>query len=336
MLPTPAIALTSFSVATLAVGIMVSAEDDVPGSIPPTIAGDFRPPAPFAGDLGSYKSPLVFDDGRSVRTPEDWQSRRREIRRAWDGFLGAWPPLIEQPRWEVLETSHREGFAEKRVRVGVAPGKTLDGYLLVPDLPVPAPAVLVVYYEPETSIGRGKPGRDFGLALARRGFVTLSIGYDPYKLPAEARPMDLQPLSYLGYVAANGGNALASVSEVDPKRVGVMGHSYGGKWAMFAACLDEGFACGVWSDPGIVFDESRPNVNYWEPWYLGWEPGRTRKPGLITPESSRTSALQAAYRVQPRPPRAASPDGPAPVPRLGRLGRPPRSMEGAESRGRRE
>ena len=60
-----------------------------------------------------------------------------------------------------------------------------------------------------------------------------------------------------------------------PGRIGVLGHSYGGKWAMFASCLFEKFACGVWSDPGIVFDESRPNVNYWEPWYLGWEPGRT-------------------------------------------------------------
>ena len=39
---------------------------------------------------------------------------------------------------------------------------------------------------------------------------------------------------------------------------------------MFASCLFEKFACAVWSDPGIVFDESRPNVNYWEPWYLGY------------------------------------------------------------------
>ena len=152
--------------------------------------------------------------------------------------------------------------------------------------------MIVVFYEPETSIGRGKPGRDFGLALARRGFVTLSIGFDPYTLPAEARPMDLQPLSFLAYLAANAYNALASRPEVDPKRVGVMGHSYGGKWAMFASCLHEKFACGVWSDPGIVFDESRPNVNYWEPWYLGREPGKSRKRGVITPESPRTGAYK--------------------------------------------
>jgi len=54
---------------------------------------------------------------------------------------------------------------------------------------------------------------------------------------------------------------------------------------MFASCLFDKYACAVWSDPGIVFDDSRPNVNYWEPWYLGyynppWS-GTWRKTGSI-------------------------------------------------------
>jgi hypothetical protein len=65
-------------------------------------------------------------------------------------------------------------------------------------------------------------------------------------------------------------------------RIGIMGHSYGGKWSMFASCLYEKFACAVWSDPGIVFDESRESINYWEPWYLGYHPQPWRKRGLIT------------------------------------------------------
>ena len=74
--------------------------------------------------------------------------------------------------------------------------------------------------------------------------------------------------------------SMARLAEVDPKRIGVTGHSFGGKWAMFAACLYEKFACAAVSDPGIVFDEKRGNVNYWDPWYLGYEAGRTRKRGL--------------------------------------------------------
>ena len=66
--------------------------------------------------------------------------------------------------------------------------------------------------------------------------------------------------------------ALSNRPDVDPNRVGIVGHSYGGKWALFAACLHDKFACAAVSDPGIVFDETRGNVNYWEPWYLGFDP----------------------------------------------------------------
>jgi hypothetical protein len=52
---------------------------------------------------------------------------------------------------------------------------------------------------------------------------------------------------------------------------------------MFAACLFDRFAAGAWSDPGIVFDESRSNVNYWEPWYLGFEPGKAEQRGRGIP-----------------------------------------------------
>src|ERR1019366_683861 len=48
----------------------------------------------------------------------------------------------------------------------------------------------------------------------------------------------------------------------------------------FASCLYERFACAVWSDPGIIFDERNRrkenpggSVNYWDVWYLGFELG---------------------------------------------------------------
>jgi hypothetical protein len=260
--------------------------------VPEPLKSAFRPPPQFADASGGYKSPLVFDDGRPVRDAADWQMRRKEILATWHGIMGAWPPLIQRPKVEVLGTQRREAFEQRRVRVAIAPSRTTEGYLLVPDGQGPFPAVLVVYYEPETAIGQGQEQRDFAYQLAGRGFVALSIGLDPYSLDPVRFGIEIQPLSYLAYVSANAYNALATLPEVDPKRVGVMGHSYGGKWAMFASCLDDRFACGVWSDPGVVFDESRPNVNYWEPWYLGWEPGRTRKRGVITAGNPRTGAYK--------------------------------------------
>ncbi len=92
----------------------------------------------------------------------------------------------------------------------------------------------------------------------------------------------------------NCANALANRADVDARHIGVVGHSYGGKWAMFASCLSEKFAAATWSDPGVVFDEARSNVNYWEPWYLGFDPNlpAQRKPGLVTPDNPRTGAYQ--------------------------------------------
>jgi hypothetical protein len=282
------IVIATFGAIALAINDDTSHEDP-PGSL----ASAFRPPAEFRDDLGPYRSPLSFDDGRPVRDAAGWKERRREILAAWHGIMGAWPPLIERPRVDVLGTERREGFEQRRVRVEVATDRTMDGYLLVPDVRGPRPAVLVVFYEPETAIGRGKERRDFAARLARRGFVALSLGISPDRItPGKGYP-EIQPLSYLAYVAANSYNALAHLPEVAPERVGVMGHSYGGKWALFASCLYDRFACGVWSDPGVVFDESRPNVNYWEPWYLGWEPGRARQRGVITAESPRTGAYKA-------------------------------------------
>jgi dienelactone hydrolase len=250
----------------------------------------FTPPAEFAKDLGNYRSPLQFENGKTVRNAAEWKKRRAEIMAAWHKLMGAWPPVIQKPRLEHLgEGQRRDNFTQTRVKVEVAPGnRTAEGYLAVPEGRGPFPAVLVVYYEPETSMGLKGELRDFAYQLAKRGFVTLSIGTPESQYYPSKQEVAVQPLSMLGYIGANCYQALANLPRVDPRRVGVVGHSFGGKWAMFSACLYEKFACGVWSDPGIVFDETRPNVNYWEPWYLGWDASRTRKPGVPKPDNPRT------------------------------------------------
>lgn len=249
-------------------------------------------PAEYAGQFVPQKSPLVFQDGSQVKTAEEWQKRRAEILADWHGIMGAWPAVIEKPKVEALETVQREnGVRQQKVRVEIGPGQTGEGYLLLPAAAGKRPAVFVPFYDPETSAGLGpKPMRDFAWQLARRGFVTLCIGSPggDARKPVLSEGARCQPLSYLGYVSANMWHVLASLPDVDDKRIGIVGHSYGGKWSLFGSCLWEKYACAAWSDPGIVFDETRLSINYQEPWYLGLDPQVTRKPGLITPESPRT------------------------------------------------
>jgi len=252
-------------------------------------------PEEFAGRLSPHRSPLLSADGREVKTAEEWSARRTEILESWHAIMGAWPPVIQKPKLETLDTSRRENFTQHRIRLEIASGQTGEGYLLIPDGSGPFPAVFVPYYDPESSVGLGKkPLRDFAYQLVKRGFVTLSIGSPggDARKPVLSQEAICQPLSYLGYISANAWQALANLPEVDAKRIGIVGHSYGGKWAMFGACFWDKYACGVWSDAGVVFDETRSDVNYWEPWYLGLDTGLTRKPGLITFENPRTGAYK--------------------------------------------
>lgn len=299
---------TTIVIAILALIPAMARAEDPASSIRARLAPAFAPPVELAGDFGDFRSPLKFADGRVVKTAGDWVARRAEILRSWHERLGTWPALLEGPRIEVRRTERREDFTQNEVRVDIGPGmRKGDGYMLVPDGPGPFPAVLVVYYEPETGVGLNPkaPLRDFAYQLVKRGFVTLSIG-TPGALDhpgmetrelliGAGKELKLQPLTYLAYVAANCHTALAARREVDPKRIGIIGHSYGGKWAMFASCLYEKFAAAVWCDPGIVFDEGNPSINYYEPWYLGYEEGVLRPRGVPNAERPRTGLYRKMF-----------------------------------------
>lgn len=275
------------------VALLLSALACRAGDLPADLAPYFKPPAEFAKALGNHKSPLTLDDGTPAKTPADWVKRREEIKTYWHGLMGTWPPIIAKPKVEYLDQQQIEGIPVTRLRLETAPGRHVnDAYLLKPATGSgPFPAVVVVFYEANTAIGKGKTEyRDYAIQLAKRGFMTLSLGGDPNTYYPDKERCRIQPLSFHAYEAANCHSFLAGLPLVDKNRIGVVGHSYGGKWAMFAACLHEPFACGAWSDPGIVFDEKRPNVNYWEPWYLGFDPAlkEQRKRGVPDSANPRT------------------------------------------------
>lgn len=251
------------------------------------------PSSGFKADPSPWRDPLLFRDGTVVKTDVDWQRRRAEILSDWHSLMGQWPAIIENPKAEILRSEPQEGYRRDRIRFQWTPLLQTEGWLLVPDDAKNAPAVITVYYEPDTAAGLSdKPDRDFALQLVRKGFVCLSIGTTESsedKTYAIHHPdidhATIQPLSMLGYAAANAYHVLAARPEVDPARIGITGHSYGGKWSMFASCLYDKFACAAWSDGGIVFDDTRPSINYWEPWYLGSHPRPWRRRGLITADN---------------------------------------------------
>ena len=257
------------------------------------IASYFSIPDKYKLDSGEYSSPLFFENGKKISTKSQWLERRKEILNYWNGMMGKWPPLLKDQKFLILKSERRGDIMQYTIRFKWTPNEFTNGYLLVPVKKGKLPAVITVYYEPETLIGRNDnaPNRDFALQLSKRGFITLALGTPEatknktYSIfYPSINNATVQPLSMLAYAAANAWYALSNFPKVDKNRIGIVGHSFGGKWAMFASCLFDKFRCAAWSDPGIVFGNT-PDINYWEPWYLGYYPPPWRKRGLITADN---------------------------------------------------
>ncbi len=259
----------------------------------------FSVPEEYKDQFGEYRSPLKFYNGKAVKNKKDWKRRREEILTRWHEMMGAWPPFIKDQELEIIDSVRKENFTQYRISFNWTKDEKREGYLLVPDGEGIKPAVITVYYYPEAAIGLKIENRDYAYQLTKRGFITLSIGvgekdevlYYPNKENAS-----IQPISMQAYVTANAWYALTKFQDVDSTKIGIVGQSYGGKWAMFTSCLFDKFACAAWSAPGIVLDETFGNCNYWDPWYLGYHqpPWRERgKPSETNPAKGLYPKLMA-------------------------------------------
>src|SRR5690554_754216 len=115
------------------------------------VIGDlFSPPSHLENKLGNYRSPLRFYEGDTVLTKKDWSYRREEIRNRWMDMMGPWPEIITNQKFEIISTEKIEDFVQHKVRFYWTPNEQTEGYLLIPDRQGSKPAVISVFYEPET------------------------------------------------------------------------------------------------------------------------------------------------------------------------------------------
>ena len=156
-----------------------------------------------------------------------------------------------------------------------------------------APLVAVPFYYPEAMLGfdpaTGEELPKFkGVTmladLARRGFVAATadayhLTYRPgaaeprddfrrWAKAAEALARDWPCWTGIGKLTADTRlviDLLAADPRVDAARIGIIGHSLGGKMAFYAGCLDPRVQVIVTSDWGIDWD----GTNWKDPWYWG-------------------------------------------------------------------
>jgi dienelactone hydrolase len=216
------------------------------------IAGGWAAAAPFYED----KEDLLYvlneaGEKMPVDSPETWSLRRAHLLENMQKVMGPWPgdarrvPLDIQVELEEEFPTH----FRRKITFAVEPGDRLPAYLLIPKkINAKAPAMLCLH--PTSEHGKAvvldethRPNRLYATELAERGYVTLAPDYPGFGEYKDARKW----LYANGYASATMKaifnhsrcvDLLQSLDEVDPERIGAIGHSLGGHNSLYLGVFE--------------------------------------------------------------------------------------------------
>ena len=151
----------SLWVVLLSSPLMTAAE-----ALPEELRGLTQPPRGFQLDASRYESPLVQEDGGRADSVVAWMKQRQKLRQQWMQLMGPWPELLEHSPLRMEAARRVDQHFEQQVQLQASLGKWIDGWLLLPDGEGPFASVLVVFYDPETSIGSVRTSRGATLVFS--------------------------------------------------------------------------------------------------------------------------------------------------------------------------
>jgi dienelactone hydrolase len=193
----------------------------------------------------------------AAKSLEQWNEERKQYLRAYLELIGTWPPRRPELKPVLLEEKAFDRWTRYKVSFATLPFSdahvsAVRAWLLVPTrLRGPHPAIITLHQ----TIPQGKdepagikttlPWLAFATYYAERGYVTLApdmIGYGERTSGgtertgfewADARPIldrqrDLTLLGLMLFDVSRCVDYLSSRPDVDPHRIGVVGHSLGG------------------------------------------------------------------------------------------------------------
>ena len=201
----------------------------------------------------NYKKNLLIlkdlnGDFITIKNKDDWNKRREQILDSIQQVMGPLPDVSKKVPLDlqVIEEVYIDGIKRLKISFAVEKNDRVPAYLLIPvDHRKPVPGILCLHQtikigkEEPAGLG-GSPNLNYALELAKRGYVTLApdypnfgeYSYDPYVNGYVSASMK----GIWNHMAAV--DLLQSLPEVDPERIGCIGHSLGGHNSLFLAVFD--------------------------------------------------------------------------------------------------
>ena len=260
--------------ATIAMlGMAMTAADETPTrmqSEPPVIASSWDDLLEGVDDLASWHErkavlrerylQLIRDDRKPARVPLDLRTE---------------------------ESVDVEGIYTRRlISYNVEVDERAHAYLAIPhDLEGPAPAIVVLHGTTErgkeqSAALSGQPDRAQLDHLARRGYVVIAPDHfvAGHRVPPEgpyeterfyAKHPEWTAVGKFTYEHAIAIDVLESLPEVDPQRIGALGHSLGGQGTYFLAAYDLRIRAAA-TNCSAAFFRHNPGVEHWARgrWYV--------------------------------------------------------------------
>lgn len=210
---------------------------------------------------------------QEIGSKEDWEKKRSQIENTWRECIGEIPPLVKT-QFELFSWETFPEYYFLKVKYATVFGDTVPANLLLPrevnsknltskndaleilySKQLQYPAVIALH--PTSEVGKddvstpeGRENRQYGLELAKRGYVVLA----PDTITAGERVLDIEKpfqtatfdTQYPNWSAVakmiidhkQGVSLLENIKCVDSNRIGAIGHSLGGYNSYFLAGVD--------------------------------------------------------------------------------------------------
>lgn len=202
----------------------------------------------------------------TIQNLEGWKRRRDSIRKNLEVIMGSLPDrsMLGPVAFEVLEeTPLPDGLIRRKIQYITEKGDAqrkedrVKAYLFVhsQNPSIRRPAVLCLHQT--IGIGKGEPAGlggsknlHYALELAQRGYVTLAPDYPSFgdhEYDFRANSQWASGSMKAIWDNMRGVDLLQDLPQVDPKRIGCIGHSLGGHNTIFTSFFDERISVAVTS-----------------------------------------------------------------------------------------